>query len=159
MLLGWPRQPVLGHDGGVPTPGWKLRLIVMAFAYVMAVATVATLGFTEGSTLMILIAALVTLPSSVIAVLAYYVAFGLLAQVPGANPGGSAGSGSCSANGICRGSTTGDPAAWFTHTTEVIEVLALTAAAVLNVALVVAARVASRRNRAQPIEPARGSHS
>jgi hypothetical protein len=68
-----------------------------------------------------------------IAVPAYYVAYGFLAQVPGANPSQSSGSRSCAANGVCQGSATGDAAKWFIHTTELVGILSLIAAAVVDV--------------------------
>lgn len=112
--------------------------------YVLGVAAVSTLGFASGSTSTILLAALFALPSSVLAVPAYYIAYGLLALFPGANPSSSSGSGSCTPNGECQVSTTGDAAVWFTFTTEAVGILALTTAAMLN-AVVVRNLIAARR--------------
>ncbi len=118
----------------------------MEWTYALTVMVIATIGFTTGSTSMILFAAFLALPSSVIAVPAYYLAYGLLALVPGANPSSGSGSGSCTPTGECQASTTGDLAAWFAITTEVIGILALTAAALLNV-VVLRRLVARRRTR------------
>jgi hypothetical protein len=112
--------------------------------YVLGVAAVSTLGFASGSTPTILLAALFALPSSVVAVPAYYGVYGLLALFPGANPSSGAGSGSCAPNGECQVSATGDAAAWFTFTTEGVGILALTAAALLN-AVVLRNLIAARR--------------
>ena len=103
-------------------------------AYVLTVAAVATVGFVAESTAVILLAALLSLPVSVIALPGYYVAYGLLTLVPGANPSTSSGAGACNANGVdCDWSSTGDPASWFQVATSVLGVIALTCAAMLNV--------------------------
>lgn len=112
--------------------------------YVLGVAAVSALAFSSGSTPMILIAALFALPSSVVALPAYYVVYGLLALLPGANPASSTGSGSCAPNGDCQVSTTGDAAAWFTFATGAVGIIALTAAALLN-AVVLRNLFAARR--------------
>jgi hypothetical protein len=137
----------------VPTPGRMLRPTLVESAYTLTVAVVATLGFATESTSAILLAAFLALPSSAIAVPAYYVVYGLLAQVPGANPSSSTGSASCAPNGDCQASSTGDPAGWFTLATEVVGILALTAAALLNV-VVLRSLIAARRARLQrPTRP------
>ena len=122
-----------------------LRLRLFALPYAVVVGALATVGFTTGSAPLILTAAAMTLPSSLVAVPAYYLAYGALAQTPGANPSQSSGSGSCSPTGGCQGSSTGDPAAWFTHATELAGVLALIAAAVLNLVLLRNLLAAHRR--------------
>lgn len=104
--------------------------------YVATVAVVASIGFATGSTAAILLAGLLALPSSVPAIIGYYVVYGLLAQVPGANPDSASGYETCTPIGECDGSSSGDLATWFVVTTGVIGVLALTVAALLNVALV-----------------------
>jgi hypothetical protein len=86
----------------------------VATTYVGAVAVVAAAGFVTDSTPAILLAALLTLPSS------------------------SSGSATCSPDGICHGSTSGDLAPWFAVTTDVLGILALTGAALLNAYLVAA---------------------
>jgi hypothetical protein len=103
--------------------------------YVLTVVSIATYGFTTESTAAILLAGAVALPTSVPAVIGYYVVYGLLAQVPGANPDSSSGSASCSSSGACQGSVSGDRATWFVFATDLTGILALTVAAVVNVAL------------------------
>jgi hypothetical protein len=103
----------------------------MASAYVVTVAVTATAGFVGESTPVILLAALLSLPASVIALPAYYVAYGLLALVPGADPSASSSSSRfCGHGADC---TTGELAAWFQVTTAALGILALTCAALLNV--------------------------
>lgn len=140
-----PRQ-----DGRVSTMGSRLRYTLVASTYVLTVAAVATQGFTTESTGTILLAAFLALPSSAVAVPAYYAAYGLLALVPGANPSSSTGSASCSSAGDCQTSTSGDLADWFALTTDVVGILALTAAAVLNVIVL---RIVILRRRAQTQTP------
>jgi hypothetical protein len=103
---------------------------------VLTVAAIAAYGFITESTAAILLAGLLALPTSVPAVIGYYVVYGLLAQVSGANPDNSSGSMSCSSAGDCHGSVTGEPATWFVLATDMTGILALTVAAVVNVALV-----------------------
>jgi hypothetical protein len=105
-------------------------------AYVLVVAAIAAVGFSTESTSAILLAGLLALPASVPAVMAYYVVYGLLAQLPGANPDSGSGSASCTPSGECHGSSTGDLATWFAIVTDVAGILALTVAAVLNVVFV-----------------------
>lgn len=139
----------------MPTPGRILPPTLIGWTYALTVAMLATLGFTTESTSTILLAAFLALPSSGAAVPAYYVFYGLLAQVPGANPSSSTGSASCTPNGNCQASTTGDAAAWFTLATDVVGVLALTAAALLNV-VVLRTLIAAGRTRVQmPARPGR----
>jgi hypothetical protein len=135
-----------GQDGRVPTLVRTLRPTLVGSIYVLGVAAVSTLGFTTGSTPTILLAALLALPSSAVAVSTFYLAYGLLALVPGANPSSSIGTGSCAPNGVCQVSMTGDAAAWFTLATEAVGILALTAAALLN-AVVLRNLIAARRTR------------
>jgi hypothetical protein len=108
-----------------------VRLTVRSLIYVVAVAVIAALGFTEQSPWPILLAALLAVPSSIVAVPCYYLAYGFLALIPGANPS----------------SSSGTPAAWFTVTTFVLGILALTVAAFVNVLLLrsLAARRSARR--------------
>ena len=135
----------------MPTLGRMPRPTLAGWIYVLGVAAVSTLGFTTGSTPTILLAALLALPLSAVAVPAFYVVYGLLALVPGANPSSSTGSASCAPDGDCHVSTTGDPAAWFTLATEAVGILALTAAALLN-AVVLQNLIAARRMR-MPTQP------
>ena len=106
---------------------------VVAVGYVAAVVSVAAVGFATGSTEKILLAGALALPSSVAGVIGFYLAVGLLAQVPGANPGSSSGSGSCSSGGVCTSTSNGGAAPWWLFTSDVIGVAALTAAAIVNV--------------------------
>jgi len=120
------------HDPRVKIPGVaSVRLTVRSLIYVVAVAVIAALGFTEQSPWPILLAALLAVPSSIVAVPCYYLAYGFLALIPGANPS----------------SSSGTPAAWFTVTTFVLGILALTVAAFANVLLLraLAARRSARR--------------
>lgn len=119
------------------------------WAYVLVVLVVASVGFLTGSTAAILVAALLAVPSSVAGVPAYYVAYGLLAQVPGANPSSSSGSATCPSSGECTTSTSGDLAGWFAVTTDMLGILALTAAALLNVLLLQALLAARRQRRSR----------
>ena len=128
--------------------GWPTRL---EGAYVLAVAGLATWGFAAGSTAMILLTVLLALPAGPAALVGYYVAYGVLALVPGANPDTNSGSATCSPSGACRGSTTGDLATWFALSTDVIAVLLLTAAALVNVVLF--RLVISRRSASSHPDP------
>lgn len=127
----------------------SLRPRLAESLYVLLVVVLGITGFLAGSAPLILLAACLSLPSSVLAVPTYYVAYGLLAMVPGANPSSSSGSGACTANGDCVTSTTGELAPWFAITSEVIGILALVAAALVNVALL--RRITERR--AAPVFP------
>ncbi|HEU5037223.1 MAG TPA: hypothetical protein VFT70_09460 [Nocardioides sp.] len=106
----------------------------VAAAYVATVTGLAALGFAGDSTAVILLAAALTLPSGVPAVVGYYVAYGLLALAPGANPSVSTGT-SCNSIG-CVSSLTGGPAPWFAVTTDLLGVVALAGAALVQVLLV-----------------------
>ena len=140
------------HDVGVghvtfpsARPTWR------SSTYLVAVAGLATVGFVQGSPGPIVLAALLALPASIVAVPCYYVVYGLLALVTGANPSSSSGSGSgSSAGGASTTVTTDDTATWFAVTTHVLGVLALVAAAALNVLLVQAVR-SRRRGRRAPV--------
>ena len=143
-----------GHDAGVghvtfpsARPSWR------SSTYLAAVAGLATAGFVQGSPGPIVLAALLALPASIVAVPCYYLVYGLLALVTGANPSSNSGSGSGSAagpGGTGTTVTTDDTATWFAVTTHVLGVLALVAAAALNVLLVQAVR-SGRRGRRAPV--------
>ena len=132
----------------IPSRVLRLPPPAVALTYVLGVAAVTTLGFTTASTSLLLLAAVVTLPSSVVAVPAFYLVVAVLGLVPGANPSHSTGSGSCAPPGDCQVSTTGDPASWFRFATEAVGILALTAAAVLNVVLL-RALITAQRTKSQ----------
>lgn len=102
-------------------------------AYVVAVAATAALGFGSGSTALILVAAALALPASGLALPAYYLGYGLLALVPGADPSWAYGSAQCTAAGSCARASAGGPATWFTITAAVLGVLLLALAALANV--------------------------
>jgi hypothetical protein len=114
--------------------------------YVAVVAAVAVLGFTTDSTGLILLAAILTLPAAGIAVPAYYVAYGVLAQIPGANQSRNSGTATCEPDGTCETSSGDGLASWFAITTYVTGIVALTGAAVLNVVLL-RKLMAARRSR------------
>ena len=129
-----------------------VRLTWRYWIYVAAVASIAAVGFMEGSPWPILIAALLAIPLSFVALPCYYVAYGLLSLVPGANPSSNSGSEGVTADGHALPSvSTGMPAAWFTTTTHVMGVLALTVAAIVNVLLLQA--LAARRRRKAGEDP------
>lgn len=108
---------------------------VAAAGYVATVAGLAGSGFGAGSTPVILLAVALTLPVGIPALVGFYLAYGLLAQVPGANPHTFNASESCRANGVCECASTGDLATWFLVTTDALGVAALTLAATTNVVL------------------------
>lgn len=122
----------------------NVRLTLRSLIYVVTVALTATVGFIEQSPWPILLAALLALPVSLVAVLSYYVVYGLLALIPGANPSSNSGSETSAAPGsMITSVTTGTPAAWFTSSTQALGILALTVAAIANVRLLRA--LAARR--------------
>jgi hypothetical protein len=140
-----------GHDAGVghvtlpsARPTWR------STTYLAAVAGLATAGFASGSPAPIVLAAVLALPASIVAVPCYYLVYGLLALVTDANPSTSSGSGSgwSSAGGGSTTVTADDTATWFAVTTHVLGVLALVVAAALNV-LLVRAVLSRRRGRIQ----------
>jgi hypothetical protein len=141
-----------GHDAGVghvtfpsARPTWR------SSPYLAAVAGLATAGFVQGSPGPIVLAAVLSLPASIVAVPSYYVVYGLLALVTGANPSSSSGSGSSAAAGDTSTTvTTDDTATWFAVTTHVLGVLALAVAAAVNV-LLVRAVVSRRQGRRAPV--------
>ncbi len=113
-----------------------LRLTRWSLAYSAAVTAGAAAGFVGHRAWAVVVAALLALPASLVTVPAYYVMFGILALVPGANPTTSTGSG-ISTPGVGQlTASTGGAAAWFTTCTDLAGILALGVAALLNVALV-----------------------
>jgi hypothetical protein len=127
-------------------PTWR------STTYLAAVAGLAAAGFVVGSPLPIVLAAALALPASILAVPCYYLVYGLLALVTGANPSSSSGSGSgsSSAGGTGTTVTTDDTATWFAVTTHLLGVLALVVAAAVNV-LLVHAVLSRRRGRRAPV--------
>ena len=69
----------------------SFRPTLRSLVYVVAVALVATAGFTQESPWPILFAALLALPASIVAAPSYYVVYGVLALIPGANPSSNTG--------------------------------------------------------------------
>jgi hypothetical protein len=129
-----------------------LRPTAGGLGYVLAVAVTATVGFVTGSPVPVLLAAAATLPAGLLSMPAYYLVYGLLALVPGANPSSSSGSGSSTADGVVTSHTTGDPAAWFTVTTHAAGVLLLAAGAVADVVLVRSVVARRRRGVTRPVD-------
>lgn len=106
-------------------------------SYIAAVTVCAVLGFVLRVPWPILLAAAISLPASVVTLPAFYMVYGLLALVPGANPSMSTGSGSVDSSGAVISSvSTGLPSTWFAITTAVLGALALGVGAVLNVVIV-----------------------
>ncbi len=125
----------------------SVRLRVRSVAYIVTVALLAALGFAEQTPWPILVAALLAVPASIVAVPCYYVAYGLLALVPGANPSSSSGSGTVAPDGrVLTTVSSGAPAAWFTIATIILGILALTLAALVNVLLLQLLAARRRRN-------------
>lgn len=113
--------------------------------YAAVVAALTALGAALQSPWPLLAAAVVTLPSSLIALPTYYLAYGLLAVVSGANPSTATGSGSGTPGGVSTTSESAGTALWFVLVTDLVLVLLLVAAAVLNVLLY--QRIRERRRR------------
>ena len=119
---------------------------VVSWAYVAGVGVLAGVGFIGQSPWLILLAALLAVPVSLVAMPCFYVAYGLLAQIPGANPSTSTGSAAVSTDGASLWSvTTGSTASWFTITTHVLGIVTLVVAATLNVRLARGLRARMRR--------------
>jgi hypothetical protein len=136
----------------VPAPRLRSRLrpTLPSGLYVIGVAVLAAVGFAGDSAWPILLAAALALPASLVTMPAFYVVYGLLAQVPGANPDHAGGGSRMAVHGTVVTWSYGDPAAWFTHTTDVLGVLLITAAAVVDVAIV---RALARRRQAGVEDP------
>jgi hypothetical protein len=123
----------------------SFRPTLRSATYVVVVALSATAGFLEESPWPILLAGLLTLPSSIVALPCYYLGYGVLALVPGANPSSNSGSVLTAPDGTEISSVmTGAPAAWFTITTTCLGILTVTVAAVLDV-MILRALAARRR--------------
>jgi hypothetical protein len=130
---------------GVPS----VWLTARSSLYVVTVAVIAAVGFTERSALPILFATMLAVPASIVAVSCYYLAYGFLALIPGANPSSNSGSATFAPDGrMLTTVSTGMPAAWFTITTSVLGILALAVAAFVNVILLRA--LAARRRSNEP---------
>lgn len=121
-----------------------MRLRWRSSTYVVVLTLIATVGVTERSPWLVVLAGLLTLPASIVALPGYYLAYGVLALVPGANPSSSSSFATVAPDGRTLTTvTTGMPADWFTTTTLVLGILTVTVAALVNVLLLRA--LASRR--------------
>ena len=97
-----------------------------------------------------MLAALLAAPASIVTLPCYYIAYGVLALIPGANPSSNTRSETVAVDGRTLTSvSTGMPAAWFTITTFVLGILTLTVAAFVNVLLLRA--LAERRRSKLPV--------
>lgn len=131
---------------------------VWSAVYVIVVGALAAVGFIAETPWPILLAACVTLPVSVVAVPGYYLVYGLLAWVSGANPSQSTGSGTSFPDGTVASTETGSLPAWFTLTTSVIGVLIFAGAAVVNLYLLRRLRRRRGMSTASP-PPAEGDRT
>ena len=128
----------------------SVRPTLRSLIYVVAVTLLAAVGFGGESPWPILLAAVIALPASIVALSSYYVVYGVLALIPGANPSSASGTGTSTADGrILTSVVTGSPAVWFTITTQVLGILALSLAAAANVLLLRA--LAARRRARNPV--------
>ena len=122
-------------------------MTLRSLIYVVVVSLIAAVGFTEQSPWPILLAALLAVPASIVLLPCYYLAYGFLALIPGANPSSSSGSATFAPDGrMLTSVSTGMPAAWFTITTLVLGILTLTVAASVNVLLL---RALAERRRSK----------
>jgi hypothetical protein len=101
---------------------------------VLGVAVLTVAGFASYSTPALVAALVLTVPASVVTLPAFYVLYGLVSQIPGANPLHSSGSG-LSSDGSVIVVTSGMPAPWLAPTMHTLGVLLITLGAVLNVLL------------------------
>jgi hypothetical protein len=126
-----------------------VRLTWRSWIDVAAVASIAAVGFFNDSPWPVLLAVLLAIPLSFVTVPCYYVVYGLLSFIPEANPSSNTGSEGVAADGhILPSISTAMPAAWFTTTTHLIGILALTVAAIVNVLLLHSLAARPRRKAA-----------
>ncbi len=119
------------------TADWlRDRMTPTAMGYVAAVTVLASIGFASGQALLIGVAALVTLPASIVALPAFYLGAGLMGLVPGANPSHETSSGYGGPGGVVVLSETGGPASWYLVSLDLLGLLALALAALGNVLLI-----------------------
>ncbi len=124
----------------------RVRPTVPTSLYVAGVTVLAGVGFIGDTPWPILLAALLTAPASIVALPAYYLVYGLLALVPGANPTASSGSATGGAPGPAQSTeVVGATASWFTSATHLLGIATFAGAAVLNV--VIARAYIARRAR------------
>jgi hypothetical protein len=116
----------------LPVP--STRPTLRSSIYVAFITVIASVGIIEKSPWPVLVAAFLTLPASIAVVPCYYLIYGMLAQIPGANPSSNTGYEVQNADGTTITSvTTGAQAPWFVVTTQAVEIIAFTFAAVLSV--------------------------
>ena len=140
-------------------PAPSVRPTLRSSAYVVAIVLMATAGIIEQSPWPVLLAGLLTVPACFAAVPCYYIVYGVLAQIPGANPSSSTGYEYQSAPGAKIVSVmTGAQATWFVITAQALGILAFAVAAILNVLLLRAIASRGQNTRAvQPSQPRRPS--
>jgi hypothetical protein len=112
----------------------------------VGVAALVTAGVLLQSPGPFLLALLLTLPSSLVALPVYYLLYGLVAMIPGANPASSSGKGLSTPDGTTVTVVSGEPALWFTVAMAVLAVLVVAGAAWLN-AIGLKAILSRRRSR------------
>ncbi len=111
-----------------------------SIAYVALVAALVAMGMVLQTPAPFIVAALLTLPSSIAAVPLYYVLYGVTALIPGANPSSSSGEGGSTPGGGSVSVVTGEPALWFTVSMGVLAVIVMAAAAYANALAIKAIR-------------------
>lgn len=111
------------------------RLTPAALAYIATVTVLTAVGFASGQPLLIGVAALLTLPLSIVAVPVFYMLAGLLGLVPGANPSRASGSGYVGPHGKVVVTHSGEPAQWYLISLDVLGVAIFAAAAVAMMVL------------------------
>lgn len=104
--------------------------------YVLVVTVLAAVGFLGHTPAPIIAASVLALPCSPALVVGYYLLYGLLAQIPGANPSKNSGSETTRPDGSHVSTFVGGQASWFVVTTPLLGILALWLAAYLNVVIV-----------------------
>ncbi len=122
--------------------------------YIVTVTLVAAAGFAGQTLWLVVVAALLAVPASIVALPCYYLTYGLLALVPGANPSSSSGSRTAAPGGRVLSTVgSGEPAAWFTVAAVVLGVLSLALAASVNVRLARSVSARRRSGGAAPTAP------
>jgi hypothetical protein len=100
--------------------------------YIAGVAALVAAGVLLQSPGPFLVAVLVTLPSSIVAMPVYYLLYGVVAYLSGGNPSSSSGTGTSAPDGTTVTVVTGEPALWFTVAVGVLAVLVMACAAWAN---------------------------
>jgi hypothetical protein len=99
---------------------------------VITVAALVAAGMLLQSPGLFVVAAVMTIPSSIAAVPTYYVLYGITALIPGANPSSGSGKGVSTPGGGTVSVVTGEPALWFTVSMGVLAVVVMALAAYAN---------------------------